>query len=134
MVVVSVPLNVEFAAAASVVVVGSWSDKASPSGMLIAGMSEAFGVLVTVGRPVEEVPVSTALVVAVAPNVLEPSPSSPSPWSWSSGEPSPLIPPFAPVSSIQAWASSWAAHEMVYTPNIGELQLLPHRRNGTYSA
>lgn len=51
--VISVPLNVEFAAAGSAVVVGSMSDKASPSGMLIPGMSALSGVLVTVGRPVE---------------------------------------------------------------------------------
>jgi len=48
--VVSVPLKVEVAAAASVVVVESLSEKASPSGMMIPGMSEASGVLVTVGR------------------------------------------------------------------------------------
>lgn len=48
--VVSVPLKVEVAAAASVVVVESVSEKASPSGMLISGMSEAAGVLVTVER------------------------------------------------------------------------------------
>jgi hypothetical protein len=48
--VVSGPLTVEVAAAASVVVVENFSEKASPSGMLIPGMSEASGVLVTVGR------------------------------------------------------------------------------------
>ena len=112
--VISVPLKVEFAATAeSAVVVGRLSDKASPSGMLIPGMSAAAGVLVAVGRQVEELPVSTALVVVVATNVLETSPLSPSLWLWLSTELSPLIPPFAPVSSIQAWASSWAAHEMV---------------------
>jgi hypothetical protein len=117
--VISVQLKVEFAAAGSVVVVGSVSEKASPSGMLIPGMSVASGVLVTVGRLVESVPVSTALVVAVAPNVLETSSSSPSLWLWLSGEASPLIPPFAPVSPIQAWASSGAAHEMVVPDIVG---------------
>jgi len=65
--VTSAPLEVEVAAAASVVV-DSLSEKVSPSGMLISGMSEAAGVLVTVERPV-----STASVVVVATVVLETS-------------------------------------------------------------
>jgi hypothetical protein len=65
--VTSAPLVVEVVVAASVVG-DSLSDKLSPSGMLTSGMSEAAGVLVTVG-----VPVSTAPVVVVATDVLEAS-------------------------------------------------------------
>lgn len=110
--VVSVPLKVEVAAAVSVVVVERLSEKASPSGMLISGMSEAAGALVTVGRQVE-VPVSAALVEAVATNVLESLSPSFLLEFWSSVVLSPLIPPVAPVSAIKALASSGFVHEMV---------------------
>ena len=121
--VIPASLDVEVAVAASVVV-ESLSEKASPSGMLIPGMSEAAGVVVTVGRPV-----STASVAVVATDVLDTSSPPPPLLSlWSSEEPPPLIPPF----SI-ARASSWVMHETICTPN-GELELLPRNRNETYSA
>jgi len=127
--------DVEVAAAASVVVAVSLSDKLSPSGMLISGMSEASGVLVAVGRSVG-VPVVVAVASVAATDVLESSSLSPSSL-WSSclswKEPSPLIPPSTPVAPIWARASSLVVHEIVYTPN-GELYILPHSRTETYSA
>jgi len=91
------------------------SDKLSPSGMLICGISEALEVLVIVGRAVG-VPVAAAFVVD---EVLIDSWLVAVPLSVTATEvldvgsfPSPLIPPVTPVSSIRARASSWVVHVM----------------------
>ena len=65
------PVELEVTAGASVVIVSSFSDKLSPTGMLISGMFEAARVLVPVGRAVG-VPVATSEVPESSPPSLLP--------------------------------------------------------------